>query len=220
MEGAERERLLELAAAVGRDWTEGPYYDEAERALDLQWRQLIWPWIREADFTCTVEIAAGHGRSSERLRHLADRLYLVDINQTNVEYLRARFRDASHITILQNNGIDLEGIADGEATFVYCFDSMVHFDSDVVRAYLRECRRVLQLGGHGFIHYSNVTSNPTGSYRDHPGWRNFMSIDLFEHYAAKEGLTPIRSRPLRLRSQRMPSLRRIIDAATLFRRDT
>jgi len=71
---------------------------------------------------------------------------------------------------------------------------MVHFDSDVVRSYLREFRRVLAIGGQGFCHYSSYTGNPTGTYRDHPGWRNFMSVELFEHYLAKEGLRPIESR--------------------------
>ena len=74
---------------------------------------------------------------------------------------------------------------------MYCFDAMVHFDSDVVRAYLREFNRVLRSGGRCFSHYSNYTGNPTGSYRDHPGGRNFMSKELFEHYATKEGLRPV-----------------------------
>ena len=136
-----------------------------------------------------VELATGHGRNSEKLRHLADRLYLVDINETNIEFLRRRFADAQNIVYVHNDGVSLDGIPDAEVTFLYCFDSMVHFDNDVVRAYLREFRRVLRPGGTGSCHYySNYTGNPTGSYRDHPGWRNFMSVELFEHYAAKEGL--------------------------------
>lgn len=188
-----REELLHAARVVGDDWTHGPYYDEAERAMDGQWQDMIWPLISNADFTTTIEVAAGHGRNSERLRALAQQLYLVDINDENVEFLTRRFAAADDVTILLNNGIDLSGISDAAATFVYSFDSMVHFDSDVIRAYLGEFRRVLRPGGTGFCHYSNYTANPTGSYRDHPGWRNFMSRELFEHYAVKEGLTPLKS---------------------------
>jgi ubiquinone/menaquinone biosynthesis C-methylase UbiE len=205
----DREKLIALAETVGRDWTEGPYYDEAELAMEEQWLGEIWPLIREVDFECTVELAAGHGRNSEKLRHLARHLYLVDINIENIDFLRRRFADATNITFVHNNGIDIGDVPSEAATFVYSFDAMVHFDSDVVRAYLREFHRVLRVGGHGFAHYSNYTENPTGSYKDHPGWRNFMSRELFEHYAAKEGLTPIVSK---LRNGDA-------DAMTLFRRE-
>jgi ubiquinone/menaquinone biosynthesis C-methylase UbiE len=188
--------LITLAREVGDDWTGGPYYDAAEAGFQRQWDGIIWPMIQNADFSCTVELAAGHGRNSEKLRHLAKRLYLVDINRSNIEFLKKRFAGADDVTYLQNNGVDLEGIADGEASLVYTFDSMVHFDSDVVRAYLREFARVLRPKGQAFCHYSNYDGNPTGSYRDHPGWRNFMSRNLFEHYAAKEGLVPRISKTL------------------------
>jgi SAM-dependent methyltransferase len=189
-------RLLDLAKQVGDDWREGPYYEEAESGFGPQWENVIWPMIREVDFTCTVELAAGHGRNSEKLRYLASRLYLVDINRENIDFLKRRFAEADNIICVQNNGVDLAGIGDAEASFVYTFDSMVHFDSDVVRAYLVEFARVLQPGGHAFCHYSNYVGNPTGSYRDHPGWRNFMGREMFEHYAAKEGLVPLVSKPL------------------------
>jgi ubiquinone/menaquinone biosynthesis C-methylase UbiE len=120
-------------------------------------------------------------------------LYLVDINESNIAFLRERFAKAKNIEYVLTNGIDLSDIADDAATFIYSFDSMVHFDSDVVRAYLHEFARVLRPGGRGFCHYSNYVGNPTGTYRDHPGWRNFMSRELFEHYATKEGLRVVES---------------------------
>jgi ubiquinone/menaquinone biosynthesis C-methylase UbiE len=205
------QRLRELARAVGDDWRSGPYYDEAEAAMDYQWRAEIWPLISAADFACTVELAPGHGRNSERLRQLATRLYLVDINIENIDFLKRRFADVENVVVVHNNGVDLAAIPDATVTFVYSFDSMVHFDSDVVRAYLGEFERVLKAGGQGFCHYSNYTGNPTGSYRDHPGWRNFMSVALFEHYLTKEGLTPIRSRRIRETADSS-------DAVTLFRK--
>ncbi len=189
--------LLALAQQVGDDWKEGPYYDEAEAGMEADWASIIWPVIADSDFTCVVDLAAGHGRNSEKLRHLTDRLYVVDINQENIDFLRERFAETKNITYIHNDGVTLEGIPDGAVTLVYCFDAMVHFDSDVVRAYLGEFNRILRPGGRCFCHYSNYTGDPTGSYRDHPGWRNFMSRELFEHYASKEGLSPLVSQLVR-----------------------
>jgi len=189
--------LAALAREVGDDWKEGPYYEEAEAGMNADWTSVIWPLIEDCDFTCVVELAAGHGRNSEKLRHPAERLYLVDINQENIDFLQRRFAGTTNITYVQNDGISLEAIPDREATLVYTFDAMVHFDSDVVRVYLREFSRILRPGGHGFCHYSNYSADPTGSYRAHPGWRNFMSRELFEHYAWKEGLAPVVSRLIR-----------------------
>lgn len=194
---ARREDLLLLAKKIGDDWKQSPYYDDAEATLEADWTGLIWPLIHDCDFTTVVEVAPGHGRNSEKLRHLATKLYLVDINEENIDYLRRRFRDVTNIVYVRNDGVTLRGIRDGIATFVYCFDAMVHFDSDIVRSYLREFNRVLRPGGRCFCHYSNYSADPTGSYRTHPGWRNFMSRELFEHYAAKEGLEPIVSRLIR-----------------------
>jgi ubiquinone/menaquinone biosynthesis C-methylase UbiE len=72
-------------------------------------------------------------------------------------------------------------------TLVYTFDSMVHFDSDVIRAYMKEFYRILKPGGHCFCHHSNYTGNPGGDFTTNPHWRNFMSKELFAHYAIKEG---------------------------------
>ena len=58
---------------------------------------------------------------------------------------------------------------------------------------LREFRRVLRPGGRGFCHHSNYTKNPGGDWMTNPHWRNFMSRELFAHYAHKEGLRMLRS---------------------------
>lgn len=71
---------------------------------------------------------------------------------------------------------------------------MVHFDSDVVRAYLREFHRILGPSGRGFCHHSNYTANPAGDFHEAAHWRNFMSQELFAHYCAKEGLTVLKSK--------------------------
>src|SRR5690606_23099253 len=82
-------------------------------------------------------------------------------------------------------------------SLLYCFDAMVHFDSDVVRSYLREFRRILQPGGRAFCHHSNYAGSPSGDFRVSPAARNFMTKELFEHYAHKEGLRVVRARVIK-----------------------
>lgn len=190
---SEHRDLVSIAAVVGADWTHGVYYDDAEAAMDGQWSGLVWPLISQSDFGDVLEIAAGHGRNTARLARVSGKVTATDINATNIAFLQHRFADASNVEIRLNSGADLRFIPGGSISFAYCFDAMVHFDSDVVRAYIREIRRVLRPGGRGFCHVSTFDGNPTGTYRDHPGWRNFMSRALFEHWLAKEGLRPLKT---------------------------
>lgn len=188
------DELVDIAKVVGDDWKESAYYAEAESRIQSQWDVVVWPVIQGCDFSTTLELGAGRGRNSDKLKDLSEKLIVVDINEENIAYLRQRFRDSQNVSYVRNDGVSLGDVRDNSVTFVYTFDSMVHFDSDVVRAYLREFHRIMKPGAKGFCHYSNFQGNPTGTYRDHPAWRNFMSRELFEHYATKEALVPLLSK--------------------------
>ena len=108
--------------------------------------------------------------------------------------MRHRFANEPRVSVAQNNEVDLADIPDEGVTLVYWFDAMVHFESDVVRSYIHEFRRVMRPGARGFCHCAQNDRNPTGSYQHDPGWRNFMSRPLFEHWVAKAGLRIIGSR--------------------------
>lgn len=194
----DRERLAKLAEEVGEDWKGHSrvalgYYDSAEQWMEQAWTYTIWPFIQECDFSCVVDLAAGHGRNTRKLLEIATKLYVVDINEDNIRFCQQRFAGEKRITYIQNDGFTLSDIASGEVSLIYCFDAMVHFDSDIVRSYLRDFYRVLRPGGHGFCHYSNYDKNPGGYIHDNPGWKNFMSENLFRHYCAKEGLEVVKS---------------------------
>ena len=83
--------LARLAAVIGEDWKSSSYYDDAEQYLESAWTQTIWPYISDCDFSCVVDLAAGHGRNTQKLRALAQKLYVVDINEENIDFCRTRF---------------------------------------------------------------------------------------------------------------------------------
>jgi len=197
--GAGRSALAAAVEAVGRWWAEAPYFAEAERHMDGQWRGLILPFLRlgESSIDCAVvvELGAGRGRSAAKLLPLAGRLHLVDLHPNNLEACRRRFGGDPRLSCHVTDGRSLP-LPDAAATFLFSFDSVVHFDSDVVRAYLREAWRVLRPGGHAFLHHSNTVAHPGGDFRAEPHWRNFMSKELLAHYALKEGLEVVRQEPV------------------------
>jgi SAM-dependent methyltransferase len=193
------EKAIETAARhVGRDWKQSSYYETAEKAMEKQWQEMIWPFLTaddtRLDFSVVAELAAGHGRNSAKLLPLTDELHLIDINEENIEFLRTRFSADSRVHFHETDGYSLPFFSGNSVTLVYCFDAMVHFDSDVVRSYLQEISRILRPGGHAFIHHSNFTGNPGGDVHANIAWRNFMSRELFAHYAIKERLTVVRQK--------------------------
>lgn len=185
---------LDLAARYAGDpWTpDNPYFAAAEPVMAQLWAEQIQPFIRGSDLRCVLDLATGHGRNAAVLLGQAERLILVDIQPGNVAHCRQRFGDDPRLRYLVNNGYDLADVADAEVTLLYCFDAMVHFDSDVVRAYLCEARRVLVPGGRAFLHHSNYHDGH--DWRAAPHSRAFMSKRLMQHYAQKEGLSVMRQR--------------------------
>jgi len=185
--------LAALAAYSGDPWTpDNPYFQVAEKDGRWLWDNLVWPFISDCDFSDVLDLAAGHGRNSVLLLDHVKRLTVTDVQPGNVEFCRRRFRDRTNVAYSVINGYNFQPIGDQSLTLIYCFDSMVHFDSDVVRSYLRDSLRVLKPGGRGFFHHSNYTGGH--DWRCNPNARNFMSKELFEHYALKEGLSIVRQK--------------------------
>ena len=176
--------LRARARASGDPFRSSPYFALAESDIDDQWERLIWPVIRDLDHRVVLDLAAGHGRSSARLLETAGAVVLVDINPSCLEACRVRFRDEPRVRFVPTDGYSLRGIDDGSITLVYCFDAMVHFAPEVVVAYLAEIARVLEPGGHAFLHHSNYAEDPVGDFRDAPHWRNWMSLDEMARLAA------------------------------------
>lgn len=177
---------------VSQRWVSTPYYDAVEHKAPAQWTSLIRPFLDpfpDIDWSHVLEIAVGHGRMTRILLETAQRVTGVDVLKENIDFCAKRFEGESRIRLIQTDGVTLKEIPSSSISFVFCFDSMVHFDSDVVRSYIRECRRVLQPGGYFFAHHSNLTRNPEGDFQRAAHARNFMSEALFRHFSKKEGMS-------------------------------
>jgi len=190
---SEANELVRLAQKSGQTDRCGEgqrrYHIDAESAMEVQWQTLILPLLQGMDFSVVVDLAAGYGRNTVKLLEHAGEVIVVDINRECIEYCQRRFANDKQVKYLHTDGASLKGIADSTVTLMYSFDAMVHFDSDVVRAYLLEFVRVLRPGGRCFCHHSNFVERPGGTIEGLPHSRNFMSAELFAHYSLKAGLS-------------------------------
>lgn len=209
-------RLRHAARASGDPFRESPYYEAAEPDMDEQWRDLIWPMIRDCDFTATVDLAAGHGRNSAKLLEHVESLTIVDINEECLDACRRRFAGDRRVSFVRTDGTSLRGIADRSVTFVYSFDAMVHFEPEVVAAYLDETARVLTDEGRAFFHHSNRPLPPDTTFHDAPHWRNHMTRELFDELAARAGLGVVGAREIDWGSG--PDRHETLDGLTLLAR--
>src|SRR5512146_3582923 len=54
------------------------YFIDAEKSIEFQWNRIIYPIIKDLSFVSVLDLACGHGRNSEYLRHYTKELHLVD----------------------------------------------------------------------------------------------------------------------------------------------
>lgn len=171
----------------------GAYFEDAERYMQVQWDNTIWPIISQEDFTHTLDLACGHGRNSAYLSRHAKTLHLVDVNESCIAACRARFGDSANDCRFFYHLTDGNGLADidtGSLTFVYSWDAMVHFDKLVVRDYVHDIARVLAPGGTSFLHHSNFGAiAPNSNWAANHGSRSDMTAALMVDYAAEAGLS-------------------------------
>ena len=183
-----------VTARVAEDWKVSDYYDRAEQedwmktfwGPELQFRRLF----EKLDTRVTIDLACGHGRHSARLLGIrtATAVYLLDVNQENVNYCKVRFaKTPGVVEAYCNSGYDFAPIEGGTVSAILCYDAMVHFEYDAVLSYVRDAFRVLAPGGRALFHHSNLDSAPGGDYKENPHWRNFMSKNLFAHAANRSG---------------------------------
>lgn len=182
---------------IKKDWvpdSQGDVYysiAEAPEAVRIFWGEntAFHRMFRTLDRSFIVELACGHGRHTEYMLNAlpVGTAVLMDFVAGNIEFCEKRLARYENAKFLQNGGDNFLPLGTGQATAIFCYDAMVHFEYDTVFSYLRDAARVLRVGGRALFHHSNYTGAPGGIYRNNPHWRNFMSKELFAHVAMRFG---------------------------------
>ena len=170
----------------GFDWSgHGEEWSEPYGGVDMQWYGSLLPRIHSFVPAGTIlEMAPGFGRWANYMRNLCSRLILVDLSEKCIDACRQRFRECQHVECHVNDGQSIPMVADHSVDFVFSFDSLVHADEPVMRAYAHEWARVLKKDGVGFVHHSNY--KPFGRYvwmvrRLRPLWPILLPLRLIEN---------------------------------------
>jgi ubiquinone/menaquinone biosynthesis C-methylase UbiE len=165
-----------------------PYYEMAETSILRQWEYYIWPRIKNLDRTTVVEIGAGYGRITRLLSKISGSIIATDINQECLDEIKFRLSGVNNLSLLKVSGADLRDIPTSSTTFVFSFDSMVHFEPEVVESYVRDIYRILMPGGSAFIHHSNWTAGKGLDFKTQPHWRNYCSKELMAQFIRSAGM--------------------------------
>mmetsp|Transcript_143181 Transcript_143181/g.249832 ORF Transcript_143181/g.249832 Transcript_143181/m.249832 type:complete len:304 (-) Transcript_143181:11-922(-) len=170
------------------------YMLKAEKSMEWEWTNHIWPHIKHADFATVLDLGTGGGRNAKKLKRRAKRMILVDFSKTAIDHCKRRFERFKNFEYYLNDGRTLPMIRDQSVTLLYCWDSAVHFHQEVIRGYLKEIARILVPGGRGFLHHSNLgnlgSRHVIHAYRlrRNPMWRTNMTKELFVQYAKEAEL--------------------------------
>lgn len=122
-----------------------------------QWHCVILPRIGTfLPANRVLEIAPGYGRWTQFLQPEAKHLIVVDLSDSCIEACKSRFAEATNISYHVNDGKSLAMVVEESVDFAFSFDSLVHAELNVLRAYLAELSKKLSPDGVAFLHHSNI----------------------------------------------------------------
>lgn len=190
--------LLDSVNVVAVPWKQSPYYDDAEKHMEMFWGEstIFRTLFSNLRLETVIELACGHGRHSERIAPFCSKLILMDVVPENIEFCRGRLARFENIDYHINNGFNFAPVPDNSASAIFCYDAMVHFSRDIVESYLKDTARVLQPGGMALYHHSNYAGPAKEHYGMHPHARNCMTIEQFAEYGKAAGLQIVESKSI------------------------
>ena len=177
-------------------WTDGGHeWSVSFGTTENLWNHHIFPDLKRFRNMAITEIAPGHGRITQFLSVLADKLSVVDLNESCIQKTREKLGHHVH-SYNVGDGKSLTGIYDLSQDLVFCFDSAVHMHANVIEAYIEESNRVLKSGGCMWIHHSNWQDASDLSFNNVAG-RSMMTPEQFHELAIKNGFARISQNPIK-----------------------
>lgn len=151
------------------DWTSaGEEWSSWWGGSEAQWLGCIYTRIhRHLPARKILEIAPGHGRWTRYLLPFCESYVGIDLSGQAVDACKQRFSQVPNATFFQNDGISLQDAPNQSFDFIFTFDSLVHAEVDVLRAYMPQLIAKLTDRGVAFIHHSNFHEMPHGTENPH-----------------------------------------------------
>jgi SAM-dependent methyltransferase len=146
------------------NWTEdGNDWSSSWGSVEMQWYATLYPRIHHfLPAKVIVEIAPGHGRWTPFLLDHCDRYIGIDLSESCVATCKRRFADVGKADFITNDGLSLPMVESGSADLIFSFDSLVHVEIDVMKAYLTDIADRLSSDGVAFLHHSNRAATDVG----------------------------------------------------------
>lgn len=142
------------------DWSaRGEEWSVSWGSSEAQWYGTILPRIQTSvrDDWIVLEIGCGYGRWTGRLLQLFAWYYGVDLCANCVEHCTREYplQGPGGPRFYETSGKSLKMIGDGTIDFCFSFDSLVHANAEVMRAYIPQIIAKLKPYGRAFVHHSN-----------------------------------------------------------------
>ena len=178
---------------------DGEEWSEHFGSTDELWIKHIYNEINShlCDQKVVLEIAPGRGRLTRKLLENDIRLNVLDLSQTCIDRCKERFSDNEKLeNYYVGSGSDLKDIKSNSIDFIFSFDSFVHMHEEVINSYLGEINRVLELGGHCWIHHSILVQGNDNNFKNIAG-RSNMDLDKFANLAKTYQLKVVKQNTIR-----------------------
>jgi SAM-dependent methyltransferase len=184
------EALASSALTVPQDRSESPYYEDAERAMEVFWGDgsPFLELFRRLDLTTVAVPACGHGRHAQHIAARAGELFVIDIHESNIAFSPRAIDRLQKRPVSRKQGVRSASCERESLSAIFCYDAMVHFPPDVIESYLSDTLRVLRRGGLALYHHSNYDAPDSRHYGLNPRARNRMTRAEFGRLAEAAGL--------------------------------
>jgi len=133
------------------EWKDG-YAWGTRQNVESDFNRFVKPFLPNGKPAKMLEIACGMGRFTEILLNHCETLHSIDIQEVCVNRCLQRFKDNPKFSASITDGMSLP---DKIFTTIVSYDSLVHVDYEILKAYYHQAQERLEPDGYMIIHHAN-----------------------------------------------------------------